>query len=168
MENNIKFLFNLLKSLLLLVVIVSPVQAAQYENKLPSDAADALHAPEKVILYSLEPLSTVTTNDNALHGYKILGQATLDGKQAVNAAAAFESAICEKERELEFACFDPRHAIRVKSKGHTFDFLLCYACGHLYAYRDDKMISEYDAEGSPKVLNALLTANNVPLSKSGE
>src|ERR1700678_1341246 len=155
----------LLSSLFLLVVIVSPIRADPYKNKLPIDAADALHAPEKVILYSLEPWSLGTTNN--LQGFKILGQATLDGKQAVAAAAAFESALCKKERKWEVLCFDPRHAIRVKSKGHTFDFLLCYTCGYLYIYRDNNMISELDAKGSPKVLNALLTANNIPLSKSG-
>ncbi len=112
----------LLSSLFLLVVIVSPIRADPYENKLPIDAADALHAPEKVILYSLEPLSLGTTNN--LHGFKILGQATLDGKQAVAAAAAFESAICEKERKWEANCFDPRHAIRMKSKGHSLLFAL--------------------------------------------
>ncbi len=164
-ENNMKFL---LSSLFLLVVIVSSIQASQYENKLPVDAADALQVPGKVILYSLEPWSMVTTNDNAFHGYKILGQATLDGKQAAIAVAAFESAISDKEHQFHAACFDPRHAIRLKSNGHTYDFLLCYACGYLYAYRDDKNIAMLDAAGSPKVLNGLLMANNVPISKSGE
>ena len=156
----------LLSAFLLLVLIASPIWAAPYENKLPVDAAEALHASEKVILYSLEPTSWGTTNN--LQGFKILGQATLDGKQAVTAVAAFESAICKKEPKFEVLCFDPRHAIRVKSKGHTFDFLLCYNCSHLYIYRDNNIISELDAKGSPKVLNDLLTINNIPLSKSNE
>jgi hypothetical protein len=54
--------------------MVSPIRATQDENKLPKDAAAALHTTGKVILYSLEPWSMVATNDNTLHGYKILGQ----------------------------------------------------------------------------------------------
>jgi hypothetical protein len=160
-----KFVFSVL---LLLVAISSPIQAFAEDNKLPSEAADVLHASSKIILYSLEPWSLATTNDNTLHGYKILGQVTLDGKDAATAITAFESSILKKKRHFTVLCFDPRHALRVMVNAQTYDFLLCYACGYLYVYRGDKIIATLDAGGSPNVLNALLTAAKIPLSKSGE
>ena|ERR1700734_181303 len=153
--------------LLLLVAISFPIRAFA-DNKLPSEAADALHASSKVILYSLEPWSLATTNDNTLHHYKILGQVTLDGKDAATAITVFESAISKKEHLGHATCFDPRHALRVTVNSQTYDFLLCYACGYLYVYHGDKVIAMLDAGGSPTVLNSLLTAAKIPLSKSGE
>jgi hypothetical protein len=154
--------------LLLLVAISFPIRAFAEDNKLPSEAADALHASSKFILYSLEPWSLATTNDNTLHRYKILGQVTLNGKDAATAIKAFESAIPKRQHWFHTLCFDPRHALRVTANGQTYDFLLCYACGYLYVYRGDKVIAMLDAGGSPKVLNSLLTAAKIPLSKSGK
>jgi hypothetical protein len=116
----------------------------------------------------LEPWAEPTKNDKTLESYKILGQTTLTGKQAAIAIAAFESAILKNGRAFGAACFDPRHAIRVDFSGHTYDFLLCYACGYLYVYCDGKNTATLDAGGSPHDLNSLLTAANVPLSKSGQ
>jgi hypothetical protein len=154
--------------LLLLVAISFPIRAFAEDNKLPSEAADALHASSKVILYSLEPWNLATTNDITLHRYKILGQVTLDGKEAATAITAFESSISKRKHFFHAACFDPRHALRVTVNGQTYDFLLCYACGYLYVYHGDKVIVMLDSGGSPKVLNSLLTAAKIPLSKSGE
>jgi hypothetical protein len=137
------------------------------ENKMPKEAAVALHASGDITLFSLQPWGAAT-NDVTLHGYKILGQTELAGDQARIAVEAFESAVCKKRRKYTALCFDPRHAIRVRDSGQTYDFLLCYACGYLYIYRDNELISELDAGGSPKVLNDLLVAAKIPLSQSGE
>ncbi|HTR40961.1 MAG TPA: hypothetical protein VMH87_05045 [Pseudomonadales bacterium] len=158
----------ILLTLLVFLAISSQSKAAPDENKLPPDAANALHSAKEVILYSLEPWSIPAKNDKTLEHFKILGQTTLADKQASIAIAEFKSAILKKRRGVVIFCFDPRHAIRVDSGGHTCDFLLCYTCGYLYVYCDGKNTAELDAGGSPKVLNALLTDANIPLSKSGQ
>ena len=160
-----KFIFSIL---LLSIAISSPIQAFAEDNKLPSEAADALHAFNKAILYSLEPWSLATTNENTLHRYKILGQVTLDGKDTAKAMTTFESSISKRKHLFHATCFDPRHALRVTVNGQTYDFLLCYACGYLYVYHGDKIIAMLDSGGSPELLNSLLTAAKIPLSKSGE
>ena len=154
----------------LLLLICGCAFNSTRENKLPAEAAAAFHAPDNVVLYSLEPWSQPTTSDATLQNVKILGQTTLDAKQAVIAIAAFEAAIPPRvSRTAAHAlCFDPRHALEVTAHGQTYDFLLCYACGYLYVYRGDENIAMLDARGSPDVLNALLTAAKVPLSKSNE
>lgn len=157
----------ILLTLLVFLAVNPQIQAAPDENKLPQDAADALHSSKKIILYSLEPWTSPTKNDNTLERFKVLGQITLTDKQAAAAITAFESAILKNRRNAIVFCFDPRHAIRVDFNGHTYEFLLCYACGYLYVYCDGKIIAQLDAGGSPKVLNGLLKAANIPLSKCG-
>ena len=81
--------------------MISPqAQAAPGKNKLPPDAANALHSSNKVILYSLEPWGIPSKNDNTLEGFRILGQTTLADKQATIAIAAFESAILKKDAHI--------------------------------------------------------------------
>jgi hypothetical protein len=157
----------LLLSLLLAVVAMAPAFALADGNKLPDDAASALNQCKHVVLYSLEPWAPPSTNYTRLHGFKILGQATLDERQTATAVAAFESAI-SLIPQMGASCFDPRHAVRVEVGGHVYDFLLCYACGYLYVYRDDKNIAVLSASGSPKVLNELLIEAKIPVSKSGK
>jgi hypothetical protein len=158
-------------ALLLLVVALGESSGCatnkHEENKMPKEAAVALHASGNIILFSLQPWGA-TTNDVTLQGYKILGQTALAGDQARIAAGAFESAVCKKRRKYTTLCFDPRHAIRVRDNGQTYDFLLCYTCGYLYIYCDNKLISELDAKGSPKQLNDLLAAARIPISKSAD
>lgn len=33
-------------------------------------------------------------------------------------------------------CFNPRHAIRAVHRGHQFDLIICFECGHAYLYRN--------------------------------
>ena len=152
--------------LVLVVAMIFSSGCATNKNKLPTDATEALHTAKNITLFSLEPWGLINTNDDLLHGFKILGQTTLDEKQTAIAVNAFESAICQKERRFTLACFDPRHAIQVIDKNRTYDFLLCYACGYLYVYRDNEFDASLEAFGSPEELNALLVVAKIPLSKS--
>ena len=68
--------------------------------------------------------------------------------------------------ETMAACFDPRHALHVTSRGHKFEFLLCYACHQMAVYRDGKRIGTLGIAGSAKPMNALLAAAKLPISKS--
>jgi hypothetical protein len=155
-------------TLTLLVAVVSPLTVAAQGNRLSSEAANALHAPEKAILYYLNPDSKRDTNDITLHGFKILKQVMLEGKQAVMASAAFELAITQGQNRVSADCFEPRHALRVKANGQTYDFLLCYQCGALYVYRGKSLMETVVVRGSPEVLSSLLVDAKAPMSKSGD
>ena len=69
-----KFIF---LTLVLLAIAACLLIFAAHGNRLSSEAAYALHAPEKVVLYSLEPESRRNTNDITLHGFKVLKQGRL-------------------------------------------------------------------------------------------
>ncbi len=91
----------------------------------------------------------------------------LEQKQTASAIAEFKTAIGHWNGVLAM-CFDPRHGLRVTANGQTYDLLLCYACNQLYVYRGDRLVTSLGVTGSPRVLNDLLAAAKIPLSKSGE
>lgn len=150
---------------LLLLIVSAPVWGGEPENKLPAAAVQALRAPDKVILYSLEPWDHPTAREKTLHEVKVLGQTELAGETRAAAIAELEKAVTGWDG-MRAACFEPRHALRVIAKGHAYDFLLCYDCHGLVVYRDRKVLADIGAAGSPKELDALLGAAKVPTSWS--
>ncbi|RUL75945.1 hypothetical protein [Dyella choica] len=151
--------------MLILALTASCAHAAS--NALPPEAQLALHSGGQAVIYSLEPWDDPEKKVPRLHGFEILGQATLNPAQASSAVAAFDVAIRGFDNVIA-ACFDPRHAIRIQANGHTYDFLLCYSCHQLEVYRDDKALGGAGAAGSPKKLNELLASLHIPLSHSLE
>jgi hypothetical protein len=98
------------------------------------------------------------------HRFAILGHLDLDREQTATAVHEFEAAVAGWAGRGRSACFNPRHALRVTAGGHTYDLLLCYECGGMEVYRDDRLIADLGARGSPKVLNGILTGGQVPLA----
>jgi hypothetical protein len=141
--------------------------APKLKNELPEEVISALRSAGKATLYSLEPWEKAAAHDRTLHRYKILGQAELDQGRMRSVIAEFEAVVSGWDGLIAM-CFDPRHAIRVTSGGATYDLLLCYECHQLYIYKDDRLVAKLGASGSPKKLNAMFLALNVPLSRSGE
>jgi hypothetical protein len=133
---------------------------------MPLDAAEALHSDGQAMLYSLEPFKSMAKGRIRLHGWPVLGNAQLDAKQRISAVQAFDVAIAGGEG-LIGACFEPRHALRVRWHGHDYDYLLCYSCAHIEVYRDGRDAAALGAIGSAERLNGLLARLNLPLSRSG-
>ena len=78
---------------LLLTVFATLSPAASGGNQLPAEVAKGLRAPDKAILYSLEPAEHPSLKDETFHGFTVLGRVELDRKQAVVAAEAFQNAV---------------------------------------------------------------------------
>ncbi|MGB8352655.1 MAG: hypothetical protein WCD79_02080 [Chthoniobacteraceae bacterium] len=139
--------------------------ASAAPNVIPDEALKALRSPKTAIFYSLEPWERLKKGDKTLHGYKILGKTTLAPKEEQGVAGAFEKAVGDWDGRIAM-CFDPRHALRISSETHIYEFLLCYNCHQLYIYKDDKELASIGAAGSPKFLNSLLAAAQVPVSQT--
>jgi hypothetical protein len=139
---------------------------SDYNWGLPADVTRVLSSPDKAILYSLEPWEEPAPTESKLHGFKILGQMDLDLGLAKTVATQFREAIARGTGAVT-ACFDPRHALSVTSGGVRYDLLLCYGCGQLEIFSADRMIADLSAGGTAEKLNAILSANHLPLSRSG-
>ena len=153
---------------LLLALLATPAEATSQftagpgNNQLPAYIVQALAAPDKTVLYSLEPSVKVMPGDETFHGFKVLGKTELNADNALVAAKTFQSAVTSGDK-LEH-CFEPRHALQITSGGQTYDLVLCYQCKQLKVYQGDKMIVTVGAAGSPKILNDLLAAAKIPLA----
>ena len=154
-----------------LIAIILGLAAAEASAReaLTPEAAQVLHSARSAELYSLEPY---TDPDDAkvrrLEGYAILGHTRITTSQSAAAVLEIERSIAAWEDGPIALCFDPRHALRVRAEGHTYDFLVCYACEEMQVYKDGALVAFTHVRGSPSVLNAMLRKGNVPLSRSGD
>jgi hypothetical protein len=149
----------------------SPIPSDGY---FPTKVERVLHSLDKATLYSIEPFAAIEPPKqpppagSTLDGFTILGQMDLDGQLAKTVIATFEEAVASWQSHDPAGCFDPHHALRVTSRGETYDLLLCYACGQIRVYSANQVLAELNAGGTSKKLDAILIANHVPLSESGE
>ncbi len=100
-----------------LIALVSVPAATPSVNALSDEAAKVLRSPNGAILYSIEPAEQPKPGDKTLQGFKVLGQANLDSKQARLAANAFQKAVTDWD-DVMFECFEPRHALRIRREVH--------------------------------------------------
>lgn len=145
---------------------------------MPEEVTRVLDNPKHVILYSIDPrfdrpdfldssgqLVKPPESTNDFHNHKILGSVSLDDGQAAAAAAAFRHAM-DWPFVMRNMCFDPRHALRIESGGHVFDFMICYECGVSVASRDGvSIVGDGVTSGSPRVLNRILTEAHITLEE---
>jgi hypothetical protein len=149
--------------MLLMLMVVMPVRAE--DRSLPDQVKDILSKATEVSLVSLEP-SEKANKDNALHGWKVLGQTSLkDAEIRKKLLATLEKGIADTGN-VGIKCFDPRHAIRAKHDGKTVDLLICFECGWVYTYVDGKKTAQiiFDRVGQ-KVFDDVLRKADVPLAK---
>jgi hypothetical protein len=151
--------------LCLFVISTAFGEEAPEKNEIPPHISKALRAPEKVILFSLEPWEQPTEKDPALHRFKVLGSTELDAKQTVVAIQEFETAVGGWDGAMAM-CFDPRQAIQVTSQKRVYDLLICYECQQLYIYENNSSVAQLGVAGSPKILKELLTKSGIPLSQT--
>src|SRR4051812_3532064 len=79
---------------------------ARPENRFSPRAAKALSAPESAVIYSLEPWAKARSREAELHSFKVLGKATLNGKQTATALKAFNAAVSSGDASFLYNCFD--------------------------------------------------------------
>jgi hypothetical protein len=67
------------------------------------------------------------------------------------------------------SCFNPRHAIRTKKDGRTYDVVICFECNSVKFYIDERYAGEFQppSEAQP-LLNEVLTSAGIPLAKTSE
>ena len=141
-----------------------PAAADDRSNALPAEFERALSAPEHVEVFSLEPTQR-DSGAKGYHGYKVLGHAPVEGEDAQTAIKEFKNAIARWNGAIA-GCFEPRQALAVQYKGHTYEFLICYTCQNLAYFLDGKSIGDVGVTGSPDALKALLIKRGVTPSNS--
>ena len=79
--------------------------------------------------------------------------------------SAFQQAIGESEG-IAAACFNPRHAFRVKFQNKTYDMVICYECFQVDLFEEGKQLKQVLTSGSAQtVLDGVLRQAGVPLGE---
>ena len=160
--------YGLLRSglLLLLLTAISACsgesEKSQPEKAVAIKAVAILDEAERIDLYSLEPVPEKKP-ENTLRGWGILGKVRLDDVKARNQVL---TALKENVgRGTGAACFWPRHALRASLQGKTVDVLICFECGWVYVYdedREERTVVTIDRAARP-VFDKILKAAGVAL-----
>jgi hypothetical protein len=132
------------------------------ENKLPEEVEKAIRSPQEAFLYSIEPPQLRRTTPDTFHGYQMHGRMKLEAGDQKFALETLRSAVASWEG-VSALCFNPRHGLRLVTKTHTYDVVMCYECMAFQVFRDDKAIAWGGMSGTSDALNDLLEDAKVPL-----
>jgi hypothetical protein len=98
----------------------------------------------QLFLYSLNPhderrfdRSLPENSDQLFHGFPILGRVEMTSVQEKEKLLTAFARGIRKSNSLEYACFDPRHGIRIISEGATNDFVICFECQQVESFGFD-------------------------------
>ncbi|HEV7403624.1 MAG TPA: hypothetical protein VGO11_11880 [Chthoniobacteraceae bacterium] len=147
-------------------------EAKKWNNKartppqLPKEVAEALAAASSLTLFSLQPWAGPNIPQWDLQGHHVLGHLDLPPDQAKTARAALQSALSAGNAYTSSMCeITPRHALVFKTGEDVYAILICYQCGQLEVFKNDKPLP-FDGMivGKPDVLNGLLKAAGLPLA----
>jgi len=141
-------------------------EKAHPQLELPKEVIEALDASTSITLYSLQPWGGPDIPEWDFHGHHQLGHVDLLPKQAQVAISALKDAVAAGESNAMTMClFNPRHALRVKTKDAIYDILICYQCGQLELHKNDLPLPFVGIiRGKADALNGLLTAAGIPLA----
>ncbi|WP_038161809.1 hypothetical protein [Verrucomicrobium sp. BvORR106] len=140
-------------------------QDIKIPDSLPAEVVAAFEAAKTAKLYSLEPAGEMLPQHERLHNERVLGDTTLTWEQTATAFRLVKKGVAEGFDRLAF-CFSPRHALRVTTREHHYDLVICFECVRVDVYRDQERLSSVGLTASPEYFNALLKAGRVPLSDS--
>ena len=96
---------------------------------------------DELVLYSLHPgheAAEAAKQEEKFHGWKRLGQTTLDGEEAIEPLfTAFKKGVNENDDRVA-GCFNPRHGIKVMHGEDRHEFVICFECFQVQWIVNDK------------------------------
>ncbi len=98
---------------------------------LPEQAHAVLAPAGALEIFALDPTSMQTAEPpegETLHGYEILGRATLADPATCRALLGHVYAGIAADDGIRALCFDPRHGIRARSGEDVVELVICFEC----------------------------------------
>lgn len=145
----------------LAIAIVSP----GCSDSMPEEAKQALQNAESFEFYSLHPDRLKEETDNeTFHNWKVLGKTTIEAEETRNTLInAMVKGVNASDGSVA-GCFNPRHGIRVKHKGKTHDFVVCFECLQIQWFVDSEKQNGFLTTESPqRTFDKILKEADVPL-----
>ena len=156
---------------LMIAAGVCLVAGLQSGDRMPS--ADDL--PEEIVLISLlvptgdEGRKNLESPTTRFHGFSEIGRARFTAIEDRRALfGALQDGIKNHDPSTT-KCFDPRHAVSLRSGANSVDYVICFACGNYLLIRNgaQKGINTFD-RSARDTFNRFLKREGVPLSPGAE
>lgn len=135
---------------------------------MPAPAAAALDGAETFELLSLSPEALKEPPEDAFQRWKVLGSTTVtDPAVRTRLITAFKQGVQASDGTVA-GCFNPRHGIRVTTKGVTTEFVICFECLQVQV-NSGGTGSSFLTTASPQVVfNEVLDAAGVPRARKAD
>jgi hypothetical protein len=155
------FLTIALPFLAISIVIADDKEASQ------ADADALLRSARQLEVFSIDPDRAKRKPGEGFHDWKVLGSTTVRDERVVKKVVAAVFAAREKRGGDSYACFEPRHAIRVKQGDRVLDLLICFECLN-YTFWDEqgrRSGVRYSDDSPAPILDRILKSAGVPLAE---
>jgi hypothetical protein len=171
---------NILRLFLLSVIAVLLLFVAydKLRSGIPAELMAALKQAEQFELMSLDPehakikeARTGQVSSDTVHAWVVLGRTVIDDSETREKLIAALEAGAKENRGMYAACFNPRHAIRVKRQGEVIDFVICFECLAVNVYEggSEKHTMHFAISPTPQpVFDDVLTKAGIPLADKAE
>lgn len=119
---------------------------------------------DAAVLFSINPnvVRSVGAQDT-FHGYPILGKLVLAGQEKVELLAAWAKGKAGKP-EYGAKCFIPRHGLRLTESGVSQEYVICFQCNRVEAYRGSDEFKADTIDDAPRVVfNRILKEASIPI-----
>ncbi len=143
-------------------------------SKQPTDfhtsSYDIFKHGEKVVLYSIDPKQTNTSNvKDSFNNYPVLSKVEVVDP---NLQSELKSALIEgmNQNAIAAKCFNPRHGLRVSWGLKTIDVVICFECSSLEVYSTKRVsvvsVSNYAEPLFDRILRSARNTVVKPFSRS--
>ena len=138
------------------------------------EIAEALAVADSVTLLSLESgPGGARDSDGACigacyQGWPVLGEVALSNSEAQSLRADLSDWVAAPEPDAIAMCFFPRHGVRVKANGHTYDFVVCFECGQTHVFKDSSAhpVAYLFYGADQKHWDSILSSSKIPLGNT--
>jgi hypothetical protein len=145
------------------VCVVTATSAEESKSHLPENVLKLLDNVEAMTVYRIAS-DPVSEGVRDFRGYKIIAQA--DIKEKAVRAELVEILIKGTSGTYGVAkCFNPGYGLRLTKGDTTYDFVICFGCGHLHIYTEpgEDKLEETISESALKPFQAVLKKANIEL-----
>jgi hypothetical protein len=143
------------------IVAVGTLAYLRWHGGMPRAAWNALNDADRYELLSLNPYLSKPD----YYSHEILGKTVIqDAAVRERLNNALQAGVRASDGRA-YACFNPRHGIRVTRAGVVTDLLICFECRQVQVWRGGQEIAYFLVSDSPQpVFNEVLKSAGVPLA----
>jgi len=134
-------------------------------KRIPAELSTVLKAAGVLELHSLDPTRRGDEADPPFQHWRDLGSTNISNANAKSKLLdSLDAAVAANDGSIA-DCFFPRHALRAKHEGKTYDVVICFQCSHAHWYIDDTQQSQFLLTASAKkTLDDFLVDANIELA----